>query len=122
MKNAFHLRSSSSILLGAFINAGALIESQSDSEVLESRFYIVIKMVQDVIKVEDDKWTDYSALMVQQAYKEEIEEAVKKVKGSTPERKNERPPRRRKRGYWTPSGFAWFKRKKQKVAPPGGNV
>ena len=79
-------------------------------------------MVQDVIKVEDDKWTGYYALMVQQAYKKEIEEAIEKVKGNMPEIKSEGPLKRRKRGYWTPSGFYWFKRKKQKVAPHDGKV
>ena len=82
----------------------------------------MIKMVHDVIKVKDDKWTDYYALMVQQAYEKEIEEAVEEVKGDFPKRKWQGCRRRRKRGYWTPSGFAWFKRRKQKVASPGGKV
>lgn len=78
-------------------------------------------MVQDVFKMKDDKWTDYYALMVQQAYYKEIEEAINKVKGDK-QMRNPNRPRKRKRGYWTPSGFAWFKWKKQKVALPGGKV
>jgi len=76
-------------------------------------FFIVIKMVQDVFKMIDDKWPDYYVLMVQQAYKKEIEQAVEKVKGSTPETKSEGPLKRRKRGYWTPVGFYWFRRKRK---------
>jgi len=90
---------------------------------LKSRFIIVIKMVQDVIKVEDDKWTDYYALMVQRTYEKEIKEAVEQVKQRRVyDAKIQIQPKRRKRGYWTPSGFAWFKQGKQKVAPPGGKV
>ena len=83
-------------------------------------------MVQDVIKVEDDKWTDYYVLMVQQAYYKEIGQAIGKVKGDIPETRSGSPPRRRKRGYWTPSGFYWFKRKKKwrnyKKRTSNGNV
>lgn len=82
----------------------------------------MIKMVRDVFKMKDDKWTDYYALMVQQGYEKEIEEAINKVKGNMPDEKIESHPRKRKRGYWTPAGFMWFKRKKQKVAPTGGKV
>ena len=70
-------------------------------------------MVQDVIEVENNKWPDYYALMVQQAYKKEIEQAIGKVKGNIPEIKSEGPLKRKKRGYWTPVGFYWFRRKRK---------
>jgi len=70
-------------------------------------------MVQDVFKMKDDKWTDYYALMVQQAYKKEIEEAIGKVRGNIPQRHHKGYRRKQKRGYWTPVGFYWFRRKRK---------
>jgi hypothetical protein len=58
-----------------------------------------------------DRWTTYYVLMMQRAAEREIEEAIRKVKSDVPTRKRAWPRRRRKRGYWTPVGFAWFKRK-----------
>ena len=52
------------------------------------------------------------ALMMQNCWKREIEEAIEKVKHEAPMRKRAGPRGWRNRGNWTPSGFAWFKRKR----------
>jgi hypothetical protein len=66
-------------------------------------------MVQDKIIVENDRWAIYYASILQECWQQEIDAAIEKVKREVPVRKYK--PRRRKRGYWTPSGFAWFKKK-----------
>jgi len=66
-------------------------------------------MFQDKIIVENNRWANYYALILQECWRHEIEEAIEKVKREVPIRKHKQ--RRRKRGYWTQSGFAWFKKK-----------
>jgi len=58
----------------------------------------------------NDRWVNYYASILQECWRQEIEEAIDKVKREVHVRKHKRW--RRKRGYWTPTGFAWFKRKR----------
>lgn len=64
-------------------------------------------MIRDKIIVENDRWVNYYASILQECWRHEIEAAIEQVKREIPVIK--RKPRRRKRGYWTPTGFAWFK-------------
>jgi hypothetical protein len=70
----------------------------------------MIKMVQDT-KEAESKWATYHALKMQELWKREIAEAIETVKRRVHDSKCKW--RRKKRGYWTPSGFAWFKRKRK---------
>ena len=67
-------------------------------------------MNQHKADVETDKWASYYALIVQEAYKKEIERAIEQVKSGAVSNSCQK---RRKRGYWTPVGFYWFRRKKK---------
>ena len=73
---------------------------------------MVIKMIAERSETMDVSRGLVFSLLMQEVWKKEIEEAIAKVKGDLPERKRQRH-RRRKRGYWTPSGFAWFSRKQK---------
>jgi hypothetical protein len=77
----------------------------------EGPLFIMIKMFQGAKEAENNKWAIYHALKMQELWKREIDEAIKRVKGDIPKRDYKEHRRRRKRGYWTPSGFAWFKQR-----------
>jgi len=76
----------------------------------------VIMMIEEQSEANDVGRGFEFALMMQQCWAKEIEQAVEAVKCGVPERKRERRRRGRSRGYWTPSGFAWFKREKWRNA------
>jgi len=53
------------------------------------------------------------ALTMQQCWAKEIDQAVKAVKRGLPYSKRWRYRRKRKRGYWTPAGFVWFRKRRK---------
>ena len=69
----------------------------------------MIEMIHDKTDLENNRWMVYYASMMRNVYEKEIEEAIEKVKRKAPIKGYEQ--KRRKRGYWTPTGFAWFSRK-----------
>ena len=68
------------------------------------------KMKQQNAEADNDEWAVYYALMMQRNCEREIKEAIEKVKRGVVSNNCQK---RRKRGYWTPTGFAWFKRKRR---------
>lgn len=68
-------------------------------------------MEQEQIKAEDYRWAGYYVLTMQRYYKKEIKEAIDQLKRGISDTNIQKQQKRRKRGYWTPVGFAWFKKK-----------
>jgi hypothetical protein len=53
------------------------------------------------------------ASMMREYWKKEIEEAIEEVKGDIRRRKPKGCRGLYGRGYWTPAGFAWFRRRRK---------
>lgn len=81
--------------------------------VLESRFSLwVTGMVEEQSKTGDVGRGLSLALLMQEFWKQEVEEAIEKFKREVPVIK--RKARRKKPGFWTPTGFAWYRRRKKR--------